>query len=264
MSFKKKNQHYFLRTLLEKDFVLSKTEFIAYLECPFQFYLLKELHKSKGQSKGTLDHTGYERFLQEGIEKHLWLQFFYKKYGANIQNSLYPQMNSKDRSVPWKKAFLDFEVRRYQQTPDFWEPLAVELYLRNESLCGKIDRIDQVDEYGRCRVVEYKSLPGEFDEEELLFYSFLLSNLLPIPELPNITEVSEIAVYYYKNAEYYSALLTPDSLLSFSDYLERIRVKMLDPYLIRKNKACDFTTTRCLHHEICQRIPINHRIIFGL
>lgn len=263
MSFKRKISLYFLRTLLEKDFILNKTEFVAYLECPFKFYLLKELQKSKGEGN-EVDHSHYESFLREGIKKHLWLQHFYKNYGTAIRKNLSPPLSEEDKDVPWKKAFLDFEVKRYQQVLEFWEPLAVELFLRNDSLCGKIDRIDQVDEYGRCRVVEYKSLPGKFDEEELLFYSFLLSNLLPFPELSNITEVSEIAVYYYKNAEYYSAQLTTDSLSSFSDYLEEIRDKMLDPYLIRKKKACDFTTTRCLYREICQRIHINQRKIFGL
>ncbi len=253
-----------MRKLLENDFNLSKTEFVAYLECPFQFYLLKELHKSKGQSKETIAYTDYEWFLQDGIKKHLWFQFFYKKYGSDIQNNLYPQMNDEDRNVSWKKAFLDFEVRRYQQAPDFWEPLAVELYLRNESLCGKIDRIDRVDKQGHCRVVEYKSLPGEFDEEELLFYSFLLTNQLPIQELPNITEVSEICVYYYTSREYYTAKVTADILASFNDHLEEIRIKMVNPNLIKKKKDCDIATTRCLYREICQRIHIKQQKIIGL
>ncbi len=264
LSFIKKILHYFLRKLLEKDFILNKTEFIAYLECPFQFYLIKELHKSQGQSKGTINYTDYEGFLQEGIEKHLWLQLFYENYGTDIQNNFNPQMNVEDRNVPWKKAFLAFEIRRYQQEPDFWEPLAVELYLRTDSLCGKIDRIDQVDKQGHCRVVEYKSLPSEFDEEELLFYSFLLTNQFPIQELPDITKVSEIGAYYYRSREYYTAKVTADILASFSVHLEEIRTKMMNPNLIKKKKDCDFATTRCLYREICQRIHINQWKIFGL
>ena len=188
----------------------------------------------------------------------------YKKYGTDIQNNLNSQMSAEDRTVPWKKAFLDFEVRRYQQAPDFWEPLAVELYLRNDSLCGKIDRIDQVDKQGHCRVVEYKSLPGEFDEEELLFYSFLLTTQLPTQELLGITNVSEIGVYYYTSKEYFTAQVTADILASFSDHLEEIRAKMMNPHLIKKKKGCDFATTKCLYREICQRIHIKQQKIIGL
>jgi len=245
-----------LRTLFDKDFKLNKTEFINYLKCPFLFYLKKELFTHSKSSLPRINFSDYESFLQVGLEKHLWLQCFYQKYSTDIQSGLYPVLLDKEKYKPMKQQFIAFEVNRYENEPNFWEPISVELFLENEKYCGKIDRIDLINEEGHCCVVEYKSLPSEFDEVELLFYAVLLSDLLPYQELPGITKVSEIAIYYYTSGELFQAKVTPDIIAEFKEYLNDIRLEMLDAKLIKKKKDCDFDTTNCLERAICQRITL--------
>ncbi|MHA1364955.1 MAG: PD-(D/E)XK nuclease family protein [Candidatus Heimdallarchaeaceae archaeon] len=241
--------------MLEKDFKLSKTEFIAYLKCPFLFYLTKELNLNS-KSLPRIAFSDYESFLQEGIRKHLWLQTFYQKYADKIQNGVYPILPKKEKNKAWKKQYIDFEVNRYEKEPVFWKPIAVELYLDNRNWCGKIDRIDLLNVEGHCRIVEYKSRPNELDEEELLFYAVLLTDLLPHQKLSAITKVSEIGIYYYSTREFFKAKVTPEIIDIFREYIEEIRKEMLDSKLIKKKKECDFDTTNCLERAICQRIAL--------
>ncbi len=241
--------------MLEKDFKLNKTEFINYLKCPLLFYLTKELF-THSKSLPRINFSDYETFLQAGIEKHLWLQCFYQKYAANIQNGAYPVLSEKEKNKPWKQQFIAFEINQYENDPDFWEPVSVEIFLENEKYCGKIDRIDLLNDEGHCRIVEYKSLPSEFDEEELLFYTVLLTDLLPYQKLPNITKVSEIGIYYYTSGELFQAKVTPEIIATFKEYMNDTRLEMLDPKLIKKKKDCDFDTTNCLERAICQRIAL--------
>jgi len=263
LSFLRKIQYEYLRTLLKKNFILNKTEFIAYLKCPFLFYLTKELNKySKKDPR--INFSDYESFLQNGIRKHLWLQNFYRKYSTDIQNNIHPVLSDIEKNESWKRAFLDFEVTRYKKEVDFWKPVAVELFLEKNNYCGKIDRIDLLNDQGHCRVVEYKSRPSEFDEEELLFYAVLLTNMLPHHDFPNITQVSVIGIYYYSTGEFFTAKVTKEILDMFDEYIEDIRKEMLDPYLIKKNKDCDFINTNCLYRAICQRIAISEQKIIPL
>lgn len=141
--------------MLEKDFTLNKTEFVAYLKCPFLFYLTRELYK-KSNSLPRININDYESFLQNGIKKHRWLRFFYKKYATDILNGIYPALPINERNETWKKQFIEFEINRYNSNPIFWKPAAVELYLSNSKYSGKIDRIDVINEDGHCRIVEYK------------------------------------------------------------------------------------------------------------
>ncbi|MGC9777623.1 MAG: PD-(D/E)XK nuclease family protein [Candidatus Heimdallarchaeota archaeon] len=248
--------------MLEKEFVLSKTEFVAFLKCPFQFYLLKELYKPTNQKRRN-NYSDYEQFLQDGLDNHLWLQNFYKNFSVDIKSNIDPLLKLPDEADYWKRNFVNFEVKRYKEKNDFWEPVAVEFYLCNDSFCGTIDRIDLLNELGDCRIVEYKSYPSEFDEEELLFYTVLLTNHLPIIDVPNITKVTEFGIYYYKINEFYKAKVTPEIINTFEEYLEKLRTEMLDPSFIKKKKTCDFTNSRCLYREICKRIHIKHQKIFG-
>jgi len=241
--------------VLENDFQLSKTEFVAYLQCPMLFYLTRELNK-RFNSLPPISPSDYESFLQKGMEKHRWLQCFYQKYAVNIQNGVYPQLSEKEKNEYWKKQFIEHEINRYNTNPLLWEPIAVELYLSNGKYCGKPDRIDPLKEKGHCRVVEYKSLPREFDEEELLFYAVLLTEVLPVNELPNIAQVSEIGIYYYTSGEFFQAKITPEIITIFKDYIEDIRNDMLDLDLIKKKKKCDFDRTSCIEREICKRIVL--------
>lgn len=249
--------------MLEKDFILSKTEFVAYLKCPFQFYLLKELYKPTGHKRGN-NYSDYEQFLFEGLQNHLWLQNFYQKYSAEILDNTHPLLTESDKNNSWKRAFIDFEVNRFRLELDFWEPVAVELYLRNDSLCGTIDRIDLLNAKGDCRIVEYKPYSSKYDEEELLFYAVLLTNHLPYEELPTIAKVTELGIYYYKAKEYYKAQLTAEIIDSFAEYLKSLKIEMVFPYSIKKKKTCDFSLAKCLYRETCQRIHIRRQKIIGL
>ncbi|MHA1761860.1 MAG: PD-(D/E)XK nuclease family protein [Candidatus Heimdallarchaeota archaeon] len=246
--------------MLDKNFILNKTEFIAYLKCPFQFYLTKELNKFDKQSP-RINYSDYEPFLQDGIKKHLWLQNFYRKYSTDIQNNVYPVLLGKEKNKLWKKNFINFEINRFKREADFWEPVAVELFLEYNNYCGKIDRIDLLNNQGHCRVVEYKSRPSEYDEEELLFYTVLLTKMLPHQDLPNITRVSELGIYYYNTGEFFKARVTDEIIIMFDEYIEAIRKEMLDPNLIKKKNKCDFINTNCLYRAICQRIAIRQQKI---
>jgi len=248
-----------MRKLLESNFNLSKTEFIAYLQCPLKFYLLKELNKDIDKSKRK-DYSDYEPNLVEGINKHLWYKTFYKKFGRKIQDESYLLSNS-NLSEPWKKKFIDFEIKRYREQSSYWEPVALELFLKTTEYRGQIDRIDQLDEQGNCRIVEYKPHPSEFDEEELLFYSVLVNELLPLKEIQTVTKVSEIGVYYYSIGQFYKAKITAEKIQTFGIYLKKIRRDMLNCYKIKKKKDCDLYSTDCLYREICQRTGIKHQKI---
>ena len=224
---------------------------------------MKDLNKQTGNVL-RYDFSDYEPVLREGIENHNWLQFFHQTHGSDIKNNVYPKLEDEDKKCPWKIDFVDFEIKRFKKDPEFWEPLVVEYYLQNDFLCGKIDRIDRVDEQGHCRIVEYKSYPNQKDEEELLFYAVLLKNQLPLHEFSNIKEVSELGIYYYKLNEYYKANITSEILNSFEENIKVIRKEMLDPQSIKKKKNCNFANSRCLFRDICQRINIKHQKIIGL
>ena len=239
--------------MLTKDFTLNKTEFIAYLQCPFQFYLLKEL-----SAKTTTDIrlSDYEPFLQAGLEKHLWFQHFYKRYGSVITTSSTPSLNDFDCSAWWKRTFFTFECDRYLQDPTFWAPVAVEYSLSSDCYFGKIDRIDLLNVQGHCRVVDYKSSPKPFDEEELLFYALLLTDTLPCSDFPTLTQITEIGLYYYSTGEFFTAKITPSVLDLFRDYLWSIRQEMLSRLSVKKSITCDSSLTSCLYRDLCQRISL--------
>jgi len=247
--------------LFERNLNLSKTEFIAYLKCPFKFHIIKDLNSQIDQSM-KIDYFDYEPNLADGIKRHLWFQNFYEKFGEDIQNNIYLLLSESDKNEEWKKKFIKYEINRYKQTPAYWEPVAVELFLKNPLYRGQIDRIDQLDAQGHCRIVEYKPYPKEFDEEELIFYSVLLTSELPHQNLPNITKVNEIGVYYYFTGEFVIAKVSHETIQAFEMYMENIRKEILNANLIKKKMDCEVSITDCLYRDICQRIQIkNQKII---
>ena len=249
--------------LLEKNFNLSKTEFIAYLKCPFSFYLMKEISKPT-EHNDRVSYSDYELFLQDGIANHLWLQNFYKLYAKDIQNNITPTLTEHDKNEEWKKIFLEKEINRFKEHPDFWEPIAVEYFINLKCVRGKIDRIDQLNNQGQCCVVEYKAYPELHDEEELLFYACLLTSVLPNSDLPCIKKVSEIGVYYYKTGNLYKAKIKSKTIKVFGELISNIRTEMLNPLSIKKKKDCDSINTKCLYREICKRIHIKKQKVIGL
>ncbi len=243
-----------LRILLEEGFTISKTEFIAYLHCSFKFYILKELNNdAKSGATWITDLTDHRPDIQEGLKWHQWFNDFYNKYGEDIRNGVYPIINGKDEIL--KKKFIDLEIKRYNNSPQFWEPIGTEFMLNDNYLKGKIDRIDKVNEQGHCRIIEYKKNPGFFDKEELLFYTLLLSNTLPHPGLPGIIQVTQIGTYYYNIGEFNIDSISLNERQKFEQFLHNIRKEMLQPNLA-KNQNCNFKRTNCLYHEICRRIRI--------
>ena len=245
-----------MNTLLEEGFSLSKTEFIAYLKCPFSFYLLKDLSE-ENEFQGWRDYSDYEPSLESGLKKHRWFQNFFQEFSEDIRNKTYPKVEGNNIEKLIKQKFIEFEMKRYEQNPHFWEPIAVEFYIKNQSYRGKIDRIDQLNEQGHCCIVEYKPSQRKFDEEELLFYASLLINSLPHIDLPTITKVTEIGIYYYNTAEFYKAKITREDMNTFEQYLMEICFEMLQPSNMQKKKHCDFDQTNCLNREICRRIKLD-------
>jgi len=224
---------------------------------------MKEMKKQSKQSNRS-DFSDYEPFLQDGLEKHHWFQEFYYTYGKDIQNEIIPYLGELGDDENWKNIFLHNEIERFKKNPDYWVPIAVEFFIKDNNTRGKIDRIDQLNKQGHCRIVEYKPYPEEFDEEELLFYACLLSRLLPTHNLPAITKITEIGVYYYNSGEFYKAKVIPKTIQLFSEFIECIRTDMLNPISIQTKRDCDFNNTKCLYQEICKRIYIKQQKIIGL
>jgi len=87
--------------MLDEILNISKTEFLAYLKCPFMFYLMKELSNEKKQYI-KINYSDYESELKEGIEKHYWLQTFHEKYLFDIKRSPEVLLQQYKESELWK------------------------------------------------------------------------------------------------------------------------------------------------------------------
>ena len=155
---------------------LSKTEFTAYLECPFKYYLIQDLNRNKPYGpRGKRDYSKFASELQYGMSWHKWLMYFHSNYEDNIISDIYPFEGDKSLEAKLMKQFYEWEKETYAMNHEFWHPIVVEQYLENKHYRGIIDRIDLLNSNGDIRIIEYKSRPGNFDQKELMFYAVLLS-----------------------------------------------------------------------------------------
>ncbi|MGC9780513.1 MAG: PD-(D/E)XK nuclease family protein [Candidatus Heimdallarchaeota archaeon] len=231
---------------------LSKTEFIAYLDCPLKFYLLKQqnLYTKQGPRSNILSKF-YRIPTQRGIRAHTLLKEFYGNYGDDLQvGNPPPEQVLLD---PVLRLFWDQETHRYEVEGEYWYPFALEYYLTTQTMRGIIDRIDQLDEH-TCRLVEYKSsLKGSFLNEELLFYALLVSENLEFQQQYKKT-VTQGAVYYYDTGEWITREITEEDILEFKDYLQTIREDIMTGNWTKRHQ-CKLQKHDCFFATVCTKIP---------
>ena len=238
-----------------ESFNISKTEFKAYLECPFKFYLIKDLNQGKPYGpRGRRDYSGFSPEAQRGMKWHYWFMDFHENHSKMIIEELPPPTTEKADDNRIIKLFYEVEVERYKKNPNFWLPVKTEWYLQNELYRGQIDRVDQLDKEGRCRVVEYKPTKKQFDEQEVLFYAKLLADELSIvDDNMKLLEVTEVAIYYYETGEFWRKKITQEDLTKFEQFLLTVREEMLTPNWVKKEN-CYPRKTNCVYRDACEVI----------
>ena len=234
-------------------FNLSKTEFTAYMDCPLKFYLLKQQNqKCEEGPRGKRDHRYYAPGLGNGIHWHWKLNQFLKEYKTDLLVDTPPLDVFK--SDPLLALFWDHERHRLAVDPDYWFPLAFELYLHTSTMRGIIDRVDPLDDHSCC-LVEYKSSRERsgFLYEELLFYALLATrSKVFIQKIPQ--EVVQVGCYFYETGEYLSKEVTPSILTDFEEFLSSTRDEIsLGTWSPKKN--CSLLKADCHHAVLCPLIP---------
>ena len=237
-------------------FNLSKTEFVAYLECPLKFYLIKSANQGETFGpRGERDYSSFPAAIKEGMKWHAWFERFHENYYARISAGKPPLVTWDSKEARICKLFYEHELKRFQEEPEYWHPLATELYLQTDSFRGTIDRIDQLNARGDCCIIEYKKEKGLFDEQELLFYATLLAEIdKETIGLQAETRVKAIGMYYYSTGEFLTREVTEEEIRTFRSYLVNLKVEMLQRNW-RKKEHCDEQPKQCLYYPICKRIP---------
>ncbi|MHA1211261.1 MAG: PD-(D/E)XK nuclease family protein [Candidatus Heimdallarchaeota archaeon] len=232
-----------------RELNISKTEFIAYLECPFKFYLIKDLNKNKPYGpRGERDYSPFSEESKEGMKWHKWFEKFFDTYKEDIDTRLPPKGKDEAETLIMRR-FFQQEKQRCKTNQTFWKPIERESYLQTEHYRGTIDRVDQLNKERECRIIEYKGNPGLFDEQELLFYANLFLEEYPLKK------VSQLATYYYWSGELVIRAICEDDLIAFKEKLENIKMEMLTPNW-KRTKNCHEQNIRCSFNVICQKIAI--------
>ena len=242
---------------MNKSFNLSKTEFKAYLKCPFKFYLIKDLNQGKAYGpRGRRDYSNFSPESKRGMKWHYWFMDFYKNHSKRIIENQPPPTGEKVADNRIINQFHKVEVKRYNENPEYWLPVETEWYLQNESCRGIIERVDQLNKDGNCQVVEYKATKGSYDKQEVLFYACLLANELPIIDGERtLRQVTEIAIYYYETGEFWRKEITQENLTKFEQFLQMTREEMLAPNWIKKEN-CSPRDTNCMYRDVCEVISL--------
>lgn len=235
---------------------LSKTEFIAYLDCPLKYYIIKSLNQGMPYgARGGRDYSEFPEESKDGMFWHEWFELFHDDYFEDIVNDHPAPQGENPRETRIMKMFYEKERERFTKQPSFWFPKAKEHYLESEWLRGEVDRIDQLNEQGDCLLIEYKRNKKQFDEQELLFYACLVNQLEGIiceEDLPII--IREIELYYYQTGETIRRRLLDNEILNFENYMKSIREEIFLPNWVRKEE-CDMYNTKCKFKRICKFIP---------
>jgi len=235
------------------DFNLSKTEFTAYLDCSLKFYLLKKQNqKCEEGPRGKRDYRYYALGLGNGIHWHWKLNNFLKEYKSDLLVDAPPLEVFK--SEPLLALFWDHERHRLAVDPDYWFPLAFELYLHTSTMRGIIDRVDPIDDQSCC-LVEYKSSRERsgFLYEELLFYALLASRSKVFAQKIGRTVV-QVAGYFYETGDCITREVTPELLAEFASFLEGVREDISHGTWSPKEN-CSLLTADCQHAALCTLLP---------
>ena len=237
---------------------ISKTEYKAYLECPMKFYIIKSLnqHKPLGP-RGRRDYSGFSMQEKEGMFWHYWLMDFHENYQWEVKKEKPAPTGEDPYQTFVMTAFYDLELKRYQENQRFWYPIT-ECYVQSQLYRGTIDRIDQLNEQGDCRIVEYKKKEGAYDWKEVMFYGNLVTKeIANIENLPKNAQVKELAIYYYSTGKLVMKELKKEDLEVFEQELEELRKEMSKPNWVRK-KGCDGNSQKCRYSGICKTIALKN------
>jgi hypothetical protein len=206
--------------------------------------------------RGKRDYSKFSKEAQVGMKWHCWLMDFYSNYTESIVLNQPPPKGEANEDNRIINLFYQHELTRYKLNPDYWLPFKVEWYIQNDLYRGTIDRVDILNKDGDCRVVEYKRRKRVYDEQELLFYAFLLTKELPYyQDNQLIRNVTEIAVYYYQTGEFWSKNITKTDLAVFEKFLGLVRNEIMEPNWVKKN-GCNQENTYCIYREVCELIQI--------
>jgi len=239
-------------------FNLSKTEFIAYLECPMKFYIIKSMNYGISYgSRGERDYSSHRKEAREGMEWHERFEKFHDLYFEDIRNNEPAPKMKKVKDTRILKMFYEKELERYKQQPQYWFPLVTEQYLETEFFRGEIDNINQLNDQRDCLLTEYKRNKKPYDEQELLFYACLIKQLNGrILEDDEQITITEIELYYFLTGETIRRRITEKELAAFENYMKAIRKEMLAPNWTRK-EDCLVLHSHCKYARICHCIPEN-------
>lgn len=153
---------------------ISKSRVSLFEFCPVKYrkqYIEHSLpyESSHASSIGTRYHEFMELFMQVAHKypTEQWMSF------------IHPDFNEEER--PMLEWSIDHEIERYNETPDYFTPIAFEYRIvdHNHQLRGIIDRIDQIDE-NSINVIEYKttqSINKKKLQMEFGFYDILLDSI---------------------------------------------------------------------------------------
>jgi len=260
----KLNQEYYTENYLKKNrreknwevslsqLNLSKTEFVAYLDCPLKFYLLKQqnLYTRQGP-RSNASNKFYRVPTKKGIESHNKLKAFYSLYSKALRRGEPPPEKVLQEKL--LRLFWDQETHCYKVQSEYWFPLALEIYIATPTMRGIIDRVDQLDDH-TCRLVEYKSSPkGSFLNEELLFYALLVSESKAFQQQYKKV-VTQGAVYYYETGEWLTREITKEDIHDFKGYLQSIREDIMTGNWIKRYQ-CEFQKHECFFATVCIKVP---------
>lgn len=226
-----------------------------------QFYIIKDMNQGIPYGpRGKRDYSSFPKHIQRGIKWHKWFENYYTEYSHCVRQNLPPPKGDSIEDDQIIAMFHRLELERYHTNPDLWFPLARELYTQSDFYRGTIDRLDLLNLNGDCRIVDYKSAPKLFDNQEMMFYAYLITQELDTlkKDYP-ITSVKEVSNYYYATGEFRVRAITPDDLATFEQFLQSIRDEIMEPNWLRK-EDCNQLDINCLYKPICSRIlPFNHK-----
>ena len=234
---------------------LNQTEYIAYLECPLKFYLMKTIQKDNHFATGEL-HTHKDNLerLQDGMLWHQWFSTFHSIYHNCIIIDDRPLEGTE--ASPIAHLFYEFELKRYRENPEYWVPIAQNVEIKNDYYCGLIDRVDQINDLGHCRIIEIKASRKQYTQEELFFYAVLLSHEKErLDWFPKNGQITELATYYYTSGEFSIQKISEGEIIVFEAQLYNTMKEMLRPNM-KKKKGCNCVSTQCQFKEICKRMPL--------
>ncbi len=235
-------------------FNLSKTEFIAFLDCRLKFYLLKQQNQGTEVGPPRQSFKHYQSNLRTGLMWHRRLHAFLNDYKAALSGNEPPPAIIEDEIV--YRLFWEHEKHRFLVDPEHWFPLALEFYLHTSSMRGVIDRVDPIDDHSCC-IIEYKPSPSSsgYLHEELLFYALLATTSKTFKQRFNRT-VTQVGCYYYFTGEFITMPVTSEILMEFSEFFSSIQEDIAKgTYFPRLN--CSLLASECDYAVLCTKIPDN-------